>query len=280
MLKKTYKVFISIFLLIFSFYYTKVAVDIIKSNNPIMKNINKEKENYEVEAVNAIISDDTIIPGSSGKKVDIDASFDSMFRYGAYNDSLYTFEDELPTISLSDNYDKYIISGRNDILKVSLIFTVSRDEDILDLLTILSDNNVNATFFIDGLFIENNKSLVKNMIEEDYEVELLSYNGNYQEIYFKNAVGILNELKEDKSKFCFSDYKRYKVLNLCKKLELHTVVPSINAKNSPYIKIKNNLNGGSIIRMSNNIDELEVSIDYIRQRGYEIVRLDELLSEW
>ena len=77
----------------------------------------------------------------------------------------------------------------------------------------------------------------------------------------------------------YQDYKKSKVLNLCKKLELHTVIPSINAKNSPYQTIKNSLKGGSIIRMNNKTEELEMSINYIKQRGYNLVRLDQLLSE-
>lgn len=279
MFKKIWKVTLSLSLLLFSFYYTKVAVDIVKQNNPIMKTINKEKDKYEVESVNAIIEDDTIIPGVSGQKVEVDKSFNTMLRYGKYNDSLYTFSEEAPVVSLANNYDKYIIGGRSDSLKVSLVFTVKRDEDILDLLTILSDNKVKATFFIDGLFIENNKNFVKNMLAENYEVELLSYNGIYKELQFKSALDILNNLKEDKSKFCFSEYKRYQVLNLCRKLELHTVIPNVNAKNKSFTNVKNNLEGGSIIRMSNQIVELEPTINYIRQRGYEIVRLDELLSE-
>lgn len=279
MLKKIYKVTISIFLLLFSFYYTKVAVDVVRSNNPIMKVIKNEKDKYETEAVNAIIKDDTIIPGVNGVKVEVNESFNKMFRYGNYNDSLYTFGEKKPVISLNDNYDKYIVSGRDDSMKVGLVFTVGRDDSIIDLLTILSDNNVVATFFIDGLFIENNRSFVKNMIETGYEVEVLSYNGNYEEMYFKTAISILNDIKGEKSKFCFNDYKKYRVLSLCKRLELHTVIPSINARNNPYKMIKNNLSSGSIIRMGNSTNELKIVINYIKQRGYSIVRLDDLLSE-
>ena len=201
MLKKIGKASFSIFLLLFSFYYTKVAGDIVKQNNPIMKTIQEEKDKYEVKAVNATIEEDTIIPGISGQKVEVDKSFNTMVRYGEYKDSLYTFEEETPVISLEDNFDKYIIGGRTDSTKVSLVFTVKREEDILDLLTILSENKVQATFFIDGLFIENNTGFIKNMLEEGYEVELLNYNGTYKELHFKSALEILNNLKEEESKF-------------------------------------------------------------------------------
>lgn len=279
MYRKVFRVVFSLILLCFSFYYTKLAVDIVKSNNPIMKMIKKEKSKYEVSSVDALIEDDMITPGVVGLEVNVLKSFNKMFNYGKYNDSLYTFNEAKPAVSIDDYYDKYISNGRSDVMNVGLVFVVNRDEDIMDLLTVLSDNNVEATFFLDGLFIENNRSFVLNMLEEGYEVEVLSYNGNYQETYFRNAVTILDELRGGKGSFCYSDYKKYKVLNLCKKLELHTVIPSINAKSSPYKVIKTSLSGGSIIRMSNKIDELEMSINYIRQRGYNLVRLDKLLSE-
>jgi len=279
MYKKVGKIIFTLFLLCFSFYYTKLAVDIVKSNNPIMKTIKKEKSKYEVKSVDALIVDDMITPGVVGMEVNVSKSFNQMFNYGKYNESLYTFSESKPAVSIDDYYDKYISNGRNDSMNVSLVFVVDKDEDIMDLLTVLSDNNVDATFFLDGLFIENNRSFVLNMLEEGYEVEVSSYNGNYQETYFKNAVSILNELRGGKGSFCYSDYKKYKVLSLCKKLELHTVIPSINAKNTPYRIVKGNLDSGSIIRMGNKIDELEMTINYIKQRGYSLVRLDKLLSE-
>lgn len=279
MYKKIVKVVFTLLLLCFSFYYTTLTVKLVRNNDPIMKTIKKEKDKYEEKAVDAIITDDTITPGVNGVKVEVDKSFNTMFQYGTYNESLYTFEEVTPTVSINDHYDKYITSGREDTENVSLVFTVGREDEIIDLLTILSENNTKATFFVDGLFLENNRSFIRNMIEEGYEVELLSYNGAYQEVYFKNALGILNEIRGEKSNFCYSDYKRSKLLSLCQRLELHTVVASLDAKVNPYIKIKNNLKGGDIIRMSNKKDELEMSINYIKQRGFKIVRLVELLSE-
>lgn len=278
-LKKVSRICFSILLLCFSFYYTKIVVDIVRENNPIMKTIRKEKENYTTAAVNAEITDDTIVPGISGQSVEVSKSFQRMVDYGAYHDSLYTFEEVKPAVSIDDYYDKYVLSGRSDSMKVSLVFTVDRDDDLMDILTILSEHRASATFFIDGLFLENHRSFVKNMLEENYEVEILSYNGNYEEVYFKNAVGILNDMRGKRGSFCFSRYKNSQVLDLCKKLEFHTVVPSIIATTHPFQNIKSNMKGGSILLMGKTTDELEVSIRYIEQRGYSLVRLDELLSE-
>ena len=46
-------------LVLFSFYYTDQAVDIIKRNDPVMKNIQQDMESYKIESVSATILDDT-----------------------------------------------------------------------------------------------------------------------------------------------------------------------------------------------------------------------------
>ena len=52
--------------MVFSFYYTDKIALMVQSNNPIMKQINQEKEKHEEKSVNAIINEDKIIPGKNG----------------------------------------------------------------------------------------------------------------------------------------------------------------------------------------------------------------------
>ena len=40
-----------------------------------------------------------------------------------------------------------------------------------DVLSLLESNNVTATFFVDGLFMENNRSLLENVSKKGYEIE-------------------------------------------------------------------------------------------------------------
>ena len=48
------------------------------------------------------------------KEVDVNKSYEKMKRLGEYNNNLLVFINDLPDISLKDNYDKYIISGNKD----------------------------------------------------------------------------------------------------------------------------------------------------------------------
>ena len=277
-MKKIFNVIITILLLVFSFYYTNIAVNLIKDNDDIMKSIKSGKADLEVKPVNAIVDYDTLIPGVSGVKVNLDDSYSKMANYGNFNKSLYVFEKERPSISVFDYYNKYIYKGRKK-RSVSLVFTVTNINEINDILNIINNSNTLVTIFIDGKILDTNIDDIKNIIIFGHEVEVLNYDSLYDSIYFKNSIQILEELKKEKSLYCYCDYKNKKLLNLCSKLKLHTVIPSIKIKNNSYMEVKDNLDDGLIIKMPNSGKYLNTTIKYIKQRGFKIERLDNLLKE-
>ena len=72
------------------------------------------------------------------------------------------------------------------------------------------------------------------------------------------------------------------VIELCSKLELHTIIPTIMTGNYPYNDVKKKLSKGAIISFDINSTtniELPVIIQYIKQKGYTLNTLDMLLSE-
>ena len=279
---KVYKVIIAIFLVVFSFFYTEKVIYFIRERDPIMKNIKKSEKDYKIDPINATIKDNKIVPGVNGKTIDYDNSYKKMKKYGTYNESLTVFKEELPTISIDDYYDKYISQGSGINNDVSLVFEVKKNDNITNILSILKENNATATFFIDGLFLENNNSLVTSMAEEGYEIEILNYDNKYDELYFSSSLNTLNTITNLKPKYCFAKYDSKEVLELCSKLELHTIIPTIMTGNYPYKDVKAKLSKGSIIGFSiNSSTEIELStvINYIKQKGYVINTLDSLLSE-
>ena len=277
-MKKIFNVIITILLLVFSFYYTNIAVNLIKDNDDIMKSIKSGKADLEVKPVNAIVEYDTLIPGVSGVKVNLDDSYSKMANYGNFNKSLYVFDKERPSISVFDYYNKYIYKGRKK-RSVSLVFTVTNINEINDILNIINNSNTLVTIFIDGKILDTNIDDIKNIISFGHELEVLNYDSLYDSIYFKNSIQILEELKKEKSLYCYCDYKNKKLLNLCSKLKLHTVIPSIKIKNNSYMEVKDNLDDGLIIKMPNSGKYLNTTIKYIKQRGFKIERLDNLLKE-
>ena len=278
-MKRVYPVILSCLLIAFSFYYTNKVAGIVRGKDPIMQSIKEEKANYEKKAINANVSGDNIIPGKNGKKVNIEASFQKMSQYGKYNDSLYVFDEVEPEVSINTYFDKYVESGREDSKDVALVFDILRFDNMDDVLSLLESNNVTATFFVDGLFMENNRSLLENVSKKGYEIELLSYNGGYDKIYFESSLHVLNDITKDRPKYCVAHYDKKEVLDICNSLSLHTVIPSIDTSNNSFSVVKNKLRGGSIIGLSNSRVNLNTIINYTKQKGYNLVRLDTLLQE-
>ena len=281
-MKKTKQVIISISLILLSFFYTNKTVEILRNADPIMKTIKSKEESFKIEATNAKIEKNTITPGSSGSKINLDDSFKKMKKYGSYNESLMVFEEVKPEVSINNNYDKFIISGNQEKENVALLFKVFRDDEVDDILNILEEYKVNATFFVDGLWLENNQEKVVYMSEIDQEIEILNYDSSYQQKYFQSSINISNTLTGKERKYCYSETERKDILNLCRKLKLHTVIPNIQTDENPFGDVKENLENGSIISMPLGAvveKQLPTIIDYIRQRGYTIVPLTTLLSE-
>ena len=265
-----------ILLLLFSFFYTNKSISIIRNQDPLMKEIIKNKNKFEIKSVNAIVKENTIIPGKQGKEVDLEKTYTKMKQYGTYNEALTVLKETKPTISIDDNYDKLITSGNKENKNISLIFKVEKDTNINKLLSILNYHNIQVTFFIDGLYIENNN--INNL--SNHQIELLSYNNKIDEITFSSALSYLSYKTNKSPKYCLEDNNN--IINLCKKLKLHTISPTIKIKKDPYKELKNNLSNSSIILVPINnqiYESLSTSILYIKSKGYNFLTLSDLLSE-
>ena len=267
--------------LLFSFYYTEKAIVILEANDPIMKKI-KSNRNLEEKALDAKIIDNRLIPGYNGLEIDLEESFKKMKNYGSYNESLLVFDEVSPAISIDDYYDKYISSGNGINTNIALIFTVEDNTYLNKLINILDNTAIFTTLFVDGVVLENNFTVFSNLNKEKYELELLSYDKSYDEMLFKNSLYKLETITNKVPKYCYASYDNEKVLNLCNNLSMHTIIPTLKLDENIYASVKGNLRNGSIIRVSlsnNNLKELNVLINYIKQRGFTLVTLDTLLNE-
>ena len=121
-------------------------------------------------------------------------------------------------------------------------------------------------------FLKNNKK---------HEFELLSYKDKYDESFFKTALSYLESVTGNKSKYCYTRSENEELLKLCRKLKLHTIMPSVIISNNIYNEVKENLDNGVIlsIHTSKIEKELPAVIQYIKEKGYKIVSLEKLLSE-
>lgn len=279
MLKKTIQIVVVLLLTIFSFYYTNKSIELIRMQDPIMKTIKNKESKYETKAINAIIKENTIIPGISGKVIDYDETYNKMKQYGAYNEVLTTLKEEKPAVSVEDYYDKYIISGNPAKKSVALIFKVEKRSP-KQTIEILDSKQIKATFFIDGYYLENNYNEIATMT--NHQLELLSYNSTYDKIYFSASKDYLETITKKPLKYCYCDYDNKEIINLCQSLNMHTVLPTIKVTSNPFQEVKNKLSNASIIVFSitdQTNSELPTILDYIKSRGYTLTTLTDLLNE-
>ena len=280
--KKVIQVISVTLLMLFSFFYTNKSIELIRENDPIMKQIKETNMKYKVDPVNATIIGNKIIPGKSGKEIDYQKTYAKMKKYGTYNETLTVLKEIEPAVSVDDYYDKYIVQGNTERKNVSLVFKTDTISNLLSILNILNQKNITATFFIDGLLLENNTSLFETMTQNNHELEILSYDNKYDEIYFDSALNYLSSITKREGKYCYAEYDQKEVIELCSKLKLHTIIPTVKTTTMPYKEIKDKLYNSAIISLPLSTiteEQLPAIIDYIKQKGYTFLSLEALLSE-
>lgn len=271
-MKKIFRVIGLLSLISFSFFVSQKTALMVKEQDDIMIKIKEVENAYFIEPIQAIINEDEMIPGINGSNIDIEKSYSEMRKIGTYSTNLLqnevTYVDEL----ITDNYDKYIISGNKSRNYVSLVFVVDQNDNIDTLKNILNQNEISVTFFVDTSYL---------LVNEDN----IDINHHYSVIYKNDPLFIWsNNLIENtfsqENFYCLNNQKDNELLNDCIYLKYSTIKASIiyNSIND----VKENITNGSIISIdyTTNIDnEITTIINYIKSKGYEIKNLEELLVE-
>ena len=283
MKNKPYLTVIGICLLtVFSFYYTNKLIEFSKSKDPIMIEIMKNKDDYNKLSIDALINNNYIIPGSEGLEVDVDKSYTKMKKLGKYNDNLYVYDVVKPTISIKDNYNKFVINGNTTKKEVSLIFKVNDLKNIENINKILFNNNVSATFFIDGNIKDDDINILKILDESNNYFGNLGYNKKYSIKTIKYTNALLDRIDDDNHNYCYVEKDDINVLKACSEVKMYTIKPMVVSNIFPFTYIKQNLENGKIFSLDTNsytLKQLDLIIKYVRQKGYDFVTLEEILNE-
>ncbi len=283
MIKKIFQILGIVSVICFSFFYTEKAVTVLKEQDPIMQKILAVKDKYNIVPINAeLIDKNYVIPGYNGKQIDVDRSYNSMKRLGQFNDNLFIYHTNVPEISIKHMYDRYIIKGNKVKKMISLVFKINGSDNVETVLTILDNNDVKASFFLDGKWLEENIDTVREIIKKGHELSNLGYDSNYDVDYFIWTNNKIKQMYRQKTKYCYVDDDDFTILNLCRDYGMYTIKPTINTNNYPFNEVKTKLESGSIISFDiNNIvaNELNMIIKFIKSKGYKIAILSEHLSE-
>lgn len=274
---------IGIFTLIcVSFMYTEKTTQVVKEYDEIMIKIKEENEKIKTDSVNAIINENTIIPGISGKEIDIEKSYNKMRRYGSYNSRLIEYKLNPPNISIDNNLDKFIIKGNNQKKEISLIVVVKESDSIDEILKILQSKQTKINFFLDGNWIEKNKEKVLELIDNGHEIGTIGYYYKYDIDSYSWVDNYVKKLTKKNRSYCYANQEDSSILNVCSKNNNYTIYPAILNNTQMLQQVKGLIENGSIISLEINdtsLKELGLIINYIKSKGYSISTLSKLLKE-
>lgn len=256
-MKKFFQIIGLCSILVFSFYYTDKIAVIVEQKNPVLKEIKSKEDDLYVSAVDATITEEYIIPGIYGSKVNVEKSFYNMKALNTFNEYYIIYDDVKPTISIEDNKDKIIIGGNNSKRQVSIILEYN-DE----LINLFQKYNVNLLINKDNYSVSSGFELINN----ESELKL-----------FNQVNTLLNNDNINKHLCIVNDNNK----EICKKNNNYLVQSTLKLSTNNLSEIKGLIENGSIITVSQNakIEDVKLLLNYIRFRDLEIVYLSDLISE-
>ena len=279
-MKKIFQIIGLISLTCFSFFVTEKTAIVVSDMDEIMIQIKENYKKYKEDGVDAIVENNTIIPGISSKEVNINKSYKNMKLSGYYSDKLYIYNYTKPNISLSDNIDKYIIKGNPNKRSVSLIFKVNYEDDITDILNIINNYNIKVSFFIDSKWFSDNNDYVQKLINKGHNIGILTEDYNSSDYEWMDMV--IKKINNQKNSFCYSKEDNDTNLNACSLKNNYTIRPVEISSKTPLVDIKQKLESGSLLSLDINSQvrkELSTIIIYIRSKGFNIDNLENHVLE-
>lgn len=257
-LKKYGKYILFSILVLLSFYTTNKTANLVRNQDPILKEIRNISLEKKEDFVNAVIQDDYIIPGMYGSVVDELKSLSKMKEQDVFNNLYLVSQPIKPNISLSDNLDKIIIKGNSKKQQVSFVIDENSSKKIKDYLV---KNNIKASLLI-----------TKDNFSKDSYFEQINND-------FKNYKELDKTLKKNKinTNICVLDNNNSN-LKFCKSKKKYLVKPGMFLDNANIIEIKTKLDSGSIIYIKD-ATYLDCLVEYIKSKDLKIVPLSQLISE-
>lgn len=252
-MKKIFNFLFTIILLIFSFYYANIVRNFLKNKDPLMQEIKSKQNKYYKEPINAIITNKTIIPGISGTKLNINASYQKLKKIKKFDSSSLIIDKVKPSISLTNNIDKYIINGNLNKKNISIIISTNNLE------IVKYYKNTNISFIINKYFLLDNLNYLNSITNN-----IIIYQGNL--------------IKNKRINYCYET--NINNLNICSYYNLYTIIPNI-ITHDYYYNVYNTLENGKIFMfyLNSNLDEFNILLKSISNLNYNLVSIDKLIEE-
>lgn len=293
---------ILLFMLIyFSVTKPNTNVSVGKSTDALLIEIKDKAANYEVLPEDAYM--DKIFkktPGINGRKVNIKKSHASMKKDNVFNEAQLVFDEVAPEVHLKDLPAAPIYRGNPNKNMVAFLINVSwGTEYIPEILKTLKDNNVKATFFIEGKWAKENVESVKMIKEQHHVIGNHAYNHPdmakitraemHKQIDETNE--IIEAITEEKPKWFAPPSGSFNddVVEVAADLEMETILWTVDTVDwqNPSVsvminRVMENVHPGAMILMhptdpvAQGLDQL---IKAIKEKEYMLGSVDALLDE-
>lgn len=304
--------FVIIFIISFQFFenpYSQTYLQSLETNavftnknkDSLLEEIKEKAKHYEELPVDAVI--DPVwkaIPGYNGIRVDVEKSYQNMRKANVFNKNRLVFQEVPPKISLDDLGAQPIYKGNPQKAMVAFQINVAWGNDYIPkLLKILKDNDVRATFFLDGSWTKSNPRLAKMIADEGHEIGNHAYSHpdmkqlSKQKIYdeLKKTNDIIEATVKKKPKWFAPPSGSYRqdVVLTAENLHLKTVLWSVDTVDwkipdpiSMANRVVEQVHPGAMVLMhptKSTAEGLERMISGIERKGFKIGTVSELLSE-
>jgi probable sporulation protein (polysaccharide deacetylase family) len=239
------------------------------------------------------------IPGYNGLEVDIDATLTLYLNHPLPSKIPFVFKEIEPEVKLADLPAAPIYRGNSDKSMISFMINVAWGNEYLpSILETLRDEEVKATFFLDGSWLKNNKEIALDILKEGHELSNHAYSHkNMSRLSYGDAadeirktetllkeIGVHNRLFAPPS----GDYDD-ETVRIAKEFDLYTILWTLDTvdwkKPTPawvYQRITSNLEPGALILMhptQASSESLKSMIQYAKKKGYSVGTVSELISE-
>ncbi|MEG2457694.1 MAG: hypothetical protein RSB41_02250 [Bacilli bacterium] len=251
--------------LLFSFYYTDKVVGLAQKRDPIMESIIEQVSLVNKGCIEGYISEEGVVPGISGKSIDVDKSYQNMKGLG-FNKELLVYNEEKCIVSSVNNMKNYIIKGNEKKNSVSILLLINNNEYLKDIINIATNKKIKIDLIINERLLEENREMYTKLINNGFN---FIYNDN------KNINKYLKYLKdEDKenTSLCIKT-KNIDPIEECKNKKINTIVPKTYLSKNILLSLKNTLYKGQFIVLyenKNTVNELSAVINFINAKGIDI----------
>lgn len=270
-------------------------------DDELYKEIVQKSTQYEEQPDNAII--DNVwkkTPGRNGLKVNIGKSYERLKEVGKFDEKLLVYDQLKPEVSIEDLPPSPIYRGHPEKEMTAFLINVSWGEEYIPtILNILKENNVKATFFIEGKWAKNNAELVKMIDEQGHIIGNHAYNHpDMARISDKEVTEQIVQTNDILRAITGKDPKWFappsgsyndQVVQIAHDLNMQTVlwtVDTIDWKNPSVSVMINRINdkvhpGATILMhptraIAQGLPDL---IETIKGKGYKIGHIEQLTSE-